>query len=89
METERKTSPDGLHDVFAVASPAGIVALYCFAPQGGSEEGLEAPVVAPMSIRRGSCLSPDKRLIPYGEDMRYFWQHAPAAARVRSVVPVR
>ena len=89
METERNTSPDGHHDVFAVLSPAGIVALCCFAPEGGPEEGLEAPVVAPMPIRGGSCLSPDKRLIPYGEDTRYFWQHAPAAARVRSVVPVR
>ncbi len=48
METERNTSPDGLHDVFAVASPAGIVALCSFAPQGGPDERLEALVVAPM-----------------------------------------
>jgi len=90
METERRTSSDGHQDVFLVASPAGIVALCSFAPQSGPEEGLEAAVVAPMPVRGGSCLSPDKRLIPYGEDTRYFRQQAPAAtAGARGPVPVR
>ena len=89
METERRTSLDGPQDIFSVASPARVVTLSCLAPQSGPEEGLEALVVAPMPVRVESCLSPDKRLIPYGEDTRYFRQYAPAAAGVRRPVPVR
>ena len=89
METECRTSLDDPQDVFAVASPARIVALCNLAPQSGPEEGLEAPVVAPMSVRDGSCLSPVKRLIPYGENTRYFRQQAPVTARAQGPVPVR
>ena len=90
METEHRTSLDGHQDVFVVASPAGVVTLRCLSPLKSSEEELKALVIAPMPIRGGSCLPPDKRLIPYGKDTRYFRQQAPsAAAGARGPVPVR
>ena len=80
MENECKTLSNSLQDVFVAASPARVEALASFTSYSGSDEGLEAPVVAPTPVRGRIRLSPYKRLIPYGEDTGYFRQDTPPAA---------
>jgi hypothetical protein len=58
METECRTSLDDPQDVFAVASPAGIVALCSFAPQSGLDEGLGVSIVAPIPVSAVEVASP-------------------------------